>query len=35
VLPVDVWLPGSPPSPFGILHALLAAAGRLPRETGR
>jgi Ni,Fe-hydrogenase III small subunit/ferredoxin len=27
---VDVWLPGSPPSPFGILHALLLALGRLP-----
>jgi Ni,Fe-hydrogenase III small subunit len=30
VLPVDVWLPGSPPSPFSILHALLFALGRLP-----
>jgi Ni,Fe-hydrogenase III small subunit/ferredoxin len=30
VLPVDVWLPGSPPSPFSILHALLLALGRLP-----
>ena len=29
-VPVDVWLPGSPPSPFGILHALLLALGRLP-----
>lgn len=29
-IPVDVWLPGSPPSPFGILHALLLALGRLP-----
>ncbi len=27
---VDVWLPGSPPPPFSILHALLAALGRLP-----
>ena len=27
---VDVWLPGSPPSPFSILHALLLALGRLP-----
>jgi Ni,Fe-hydrogenase III small subunit/ferredoxin len=34
MVPVDVWLPGSPPSPFAILHALLLAAGRLqpPRE---
>jgi Ni,Fe-hydrogenase III small subunit/ferredoxin len=32
-VPVDVWLPGSPPSPFGILGALLIAVGRLgPRE---
>ena len=29
-VPVDVWLPGAPPSPFGILHALLLALGRLP-----
>jgi Ni,Fe-hydrogenase III small subunit len=29
-VPVDVWLPGSPPSPFGILHALLLGLGRLP-----
>jgi Ni,Fe-hydrogenase III small subunit/ferredoxin len=29
-VPVDVWLPGSPPSPFSILHALLLALGRLP-----
>jgi Ni,Fe-hydrogenase III small subunit/ferredoxin len=28
-VPVDVWLPGSPPSPFGILNALLLAVGRL------
>jgi Ni,Fe-hydrogenase III small subunit len=27
---VDVWLPGSPPAPFSILYALLAALGRLP-----
>jgi Ni,Fe-hydrogenase III small subunit/ferredoxin len=27
---VDVWLPGSPPPPFSILFALLAALGRLP-----
>jgi Ni,Fe-hydrogenase III small subunit/ferredoxin len=27
-VPVDVWLPGSPPSPFAILHALLLALGR-------
>ena len=28
-VPVDVWLAGSPPSPFGILHALLIAVGKL------
>jgi Ni,Fe-hydrogenase III small subunit/ferredoxin-like protein FixX len=30
VVPVDVWVPGSPPGPFSILHALLLALGRLP-----
>lgn len=30
IVPVDVWLPGSPPPPFAILHALLTALGRLP-----
>jgi len=29
-VPVDVWLPGAPPSPFSILHAVLLAVGRLP-----
>lgn len=29
MLPVDVWVPGSPPSPFSILHGLLLAMGRL------
>lgn len=33
VVPVDVWVPGSPPSPFSILHALLIALGRLPQRT--
>jgi Ni,Fe-hydrogenase III small subunit/ferredoxin len=32
IVPVDIWLPGSPPSPFSILHALLAATGQLTRE---
>jgi Ni,Fe-hydrogenase III small subunit len=29
VVPIDVWLPGSPPPPFAILHALLLGIGRL------
>ena len=29
IVPVDIWVPGSPPSPFGILNALLVAVGRL------
>jgi Ni,Fe-hydrogenase III small subunit/ferredoxin len=29
IVPVDVWVPGSPPSPFGILNALLIATGML------
>jgi len=34
-IPVDVWVPGSPPSPFGILNALLIAAGKLPAGARR
>jgi Ni,Fe-hydrogenase III small subunit len=33
IVPVDVWLPGAPPSPFAILSALLLALGRLPATT--
>jgi Ni,Fe-hydrogenase III small subunit/ferredoxin len=29
LVPVDVWVPGSPPSPFSLLYALLLALGRL------
>jgi Ni,Fe-hydrogenase III small subunit/ferredoxin len=29
VVPVDLWVPGSPPSPFAILNALLIATGML------
>ncbi|HEY3684093.1 MAG TPA: hypothetical protein VGL93_13685 [Streptosporangiaceae bacterium] len=29
-VPVDVWVPGSPPTPFALLHAILLATGRLP-----
>ena len=34
IVPVDVWLPGSPPSPFAILSALLLALDRLPASSG-
>jgi Ni,Fe-hydrogenase III small subunit/ferredoxin len=30
---VDVWVPGSPPSPFSLLHAILIALGHLPTAT--
>ncbi len=35
IVPVDVWLPGSPPAPFSILHALLLALGRRPERGGQ
>jgi Ni,Fe-hydrogenase III small subunit/ferredoxin len=35
IVPVDVWLPGSPPAPFSILHALLLALGRRPAGAGQ
>jgi len=31
-VPVDVWVPGSPPSPFAILNALLTATGKLAAD---
>jgi Ni,Fe-hydrogenase III small subunit len=39
VLPVDVYIPGDPPSPIALLHGLLLATGRIdpaapPRLTG-
>jgi Ni,Fe-hydrogenase III small subunit len=30
IVPVDLWLPGSPPPPFAIMSVLLLALGRLP-----
>jgi Ni,Fe-hydrogenase III small subunit/ferredoxin len=35
IVPVDVWLPGSPPTPFAILAAILLALGRLPADGRR
>ena len=29
VVPVDVWVPGSPPSPFSLLHGILIGIGLL------
>jgi len=29
-VPVDVFVPGSPPTPFGLLHGILLAVGLLP-----
>ena len=30
VVPIDVWVPGSPPTPFGLLHGILLAIGAVP-----
>jgi Ni,Fe-hydrogenase III small subunit/ferredoxin len=30
IVPVDVWVPGSPPSPFSLLHGILLGIGLLP-----
>jgi Ni,Fe-hydrogenase III small subunit/ferredoxin len=34
IVPVDVWVPGSPPSPFGLLHGILTALGLLADRAG-
>lgn len=35
LIDVDVWIPGSPASPFSILHGILLALDRLPADTTR
>ncbi|NMO33462.1 NADH:ubiquinone oxidoreductase [Streptomyces sp. GMY01] len=35
LLDVDIWVPGSPPSPFSLLQALLLATGRLGGKPSR
>lgn len=34
LIDVDVFIPGSPPSPFALLHGILLALDRVPRKTG-
>jgi Ni,Fe-hydrogenase III small subunit len=34
VLPVDVLIPGCPPSPLALLQGLLVAVGRLAEKVG-
>jgi Ni,Fe-hydrogenase III small subunit/ferredoxin len=35
VVPVDVWVPGSPPSPLSLLHGILLAMGRVDTPGGK
>ncbi len=32
LIDVDIWVPGSPPSPFALLQAILLALDRLPKQ---
>ena len=34
-VPIDVFVPGSPPSPFSLLHGILLAVGLLPERGAR
>jgi Ni,Fe-hydrogenase III small subunit len=34
VIPVDVYVPGCPPSPLALLHGLLVAVDRLEEKVG-
>ena len=34
VVPIDVFVPGSPPSPFSLLHGILVGIGLLPPTPG-
>jgi len=33
LVPVDVWVPGAPASPFSVLHGILLALGRVTART--
>ncbi|BBU23508.1 ferredoxin [Mycobacterium xenopi] len=35
LVPVDVWVPGAPASPFSVLHGILLALGRVPLRQKR
>lgn len=35
VIDVDIWVPGSPPSPFSLMHAILLALDRTSGSSGR
>jgi len=35
ILPVDVWVPGSPASPFSLLHGILLALDKVPAPDAR